>query len=146
MSCLHHRPTHLTSITRGTCDTKTVNQGRLPHRRSVSCPSLHSRLCFHSDVENPCRHHQPFRSYSMSHFTHVLPCFLQVHVSSTMGKGVVVDTATVNPSHSRFMLVDPADASALFGSAPASARSPMTASGATGGDIEAQEEGVKASL
>lgn len=53
----------------------------------------------------------------------------QVHLSSTMGKGFLVDVGTVDPSSARFMLVD-ADAEDLVRKALQAEMS----SGPTGGD------------
>lgn len=73
-----------------------------------------------------------------------------------MGKGVAVDIATVDPSHSRFMLVDPKDVSALMansasksegeGDTLATPQSTGSDGPEAGGGDGAGEEGVKASL
>lgn len=73
-----------------------------------------------------------------------------------MGKGVAVDTATVDPSHSRFMLVDPKDVSALIansdskpegeGDTPATPPNTGSDGAEAGGGDEAGEEGEKVSL
>lgn len=71
-----------------------------------------------------------------------------------MGKAVRVDVATVDPSHSRFMLVDPSDVSAVLetvlksqgSDAPPGTPSPQADAGSGGEDAAGAGDDDKAKM